>query len=33
MGCLADAFEQDDVFPFDPVPLETIALAATAVQL
>ena len=31
MGCLADAFEQDDIFPFDPVPLETIALAATAV--
>lgn len=31
MGCLADAFEQDDVYPFDPVPLETVALAATAV--
>lgn len=31
MDCLADAFEQDDIHPFNPVPLETIALAATAV--
>ena len=31
MDCLADAFESDDVQPFNPVPVETIALAATAV--
>ena len=31
MDCLADAFEHDDFRPFNPVPLPTIALAATAV--
>ena len=31
MDCLADAFEHDDFRPFKPVPLPTIALAATAV--
>ena len=31
MDCLADAFEDGDTHLFNPVPLETIALAATAV--
>ena len=31
MDCLADAFEDGDTHIFNPVPLETIALAATAV--
>ena len=31
MDCLADAFEDSDTHLFNPVPLETIALAATAV--
>ena len=33
MYCLADAFEDGDTHLFNPVPLETIALAATAVIL
>ena len=33
MDCLADAFEDGDTHLFNPVPLETIALAATAVLL
>ena len=33
MDCLADAFEDGDIHLFNPVPLETIALAATAVLL
>ena len=33
MDCLADAFEDGDTHLFNPVPLETIALAATAVIL
>ena len=31
MDCLADAFEDGDTHLFNPVPSETIALAATAV--
>ena len=31
MECLADAFQGDDFRPFVPVPLATIALAATTV--
>ena len=31
MECLADAFEADELHLFNPVPLETIALAGTAV--
>ena len=31
MDCLADAFQDSDFQPFNPVPLVTIALAATAV--
>ena len=31
MDCLADAFEDGETHLFNPVPLETIALAATAV--
>ena len=33
MDCLADAFEDGDTHLFNPVPSETIALAATAVLL
>ena len=33
MDCLADAFEDGDTHLFNPVPLETIALAAAAVIL
>ena len=33
MDCLADAFEDGDTHLFNPVPLETIALAAAAVTL
>ena len=33
VDCLADAFEDGDTHLFNPVPLETIALAATAVLL
>ena len=32
MDCLADAFEDGETHLFNPVPLETIALAATAVR-